>query len=79
MINQKSSLEFSHFPVMLNEVKISSPSNKENLSIAHLEVEVIQKKFLNFLILLFRLLIETKKQNLIAKNLEKKIFKDLNF
>ena len=28
MINQTSSLEFSHFPVMLNEVlKISSPSN----------------------------------------------------
>ena len=28
MINQTSSLEFSHFPVMLSEVlKISSPSN----------------------------------------------------
>ena len=28
MINQTSSLEFSHFPVMLNEIlKISSPSN----------------------------------------------------
>ena len=30
MNNQTSSLEFSHFPVMLNEVlKISSPSTKE--------------------------------------------------
>ena len=30
MNNQTSSLEFSHFPVMLNEVlKISSPSNRK--------------------------------------------------
>ena len=47
MSNQSSSLEFSHFPVMLNEVlKISSPeSDKKHLLIAHLVEEVIPKKF----------------------------------
>ena len=31
MINQSSSLEFSHFPVMLNEIlKISAPTSKKN-------------------------------------------------
>ena len=46
MNNQTSSLEFSHFPVMMNEVlEISSPDSKKFLLIAPSEAVVTQKKF----------------------------------
>ena len=64
MNNQTTSLEFSHFPVMLDEVlKISAPASKKILLTVLLEAEVTQKKFLSLAIPTYMLLIEIKKHH----------------
>ena len=80
MNNQTSSLEFSHFPVMLNEVlKISSPSKKKFIDCTF-GGGGYSKEILKFSNTNVQAIDRDKKVLSIAKKLEKKIFqKDLNF
>ena len=67
MKNQISSLEFSHIPVMLNEVlKISSPSAQKKFIDCTFGQGGYSKKFLD-LLLMFKQLIETKAVSIAKK------------
>ena len=72
MNNQTSSLEFSHFPVMLNEViKISFPNKGGNLLIVLLEAGGYSKENFKFSKQGYLAIDRDKNVNSIAKELEK--------
>ena len=80
MINQTSSLEFSHFPVMLNEVlKISSPSNGGKFVDCTFGGGGYSKAILNFSNTIIQAIDRDKKVLSIAKELEKKFPKRFKF
>ena len=80
MEKQFSSLEPSHFPVMLEEViKISSPQLKENILIVLLAEEVTQKKFLKFPETHVEAFDRDEKALKISKKFEKNSLIDLSF
>ena len=73
MINQTSSLEFSHVPVMLNEIiKISSPANGGNFIDCTFGGGSYSKEILKFSKTKVKAFDRDKKVFSIAKNLEKK-------
>jgi len=73
MNNQTSSLEFSHFPVMLNEVlKISTPSKGGNFIDCTFGGGNYSKEILNYPNTIVQGIDRDKKVLLIAKELEKK-------
>ena len=73
MNNQTSSLEFSHFAVMLNEVlKISSPSTKQNFIDCTFGGGGFSKEILKFSNTNVLAIDRDKKVFLEAKKLEKK-------
>ena len=74
MINQTSSLEFSHFPVMLSEVlKISSPLNGGNFVDCTFGGGNYTKEILKFPKTSVQALDRDKKVLSIAEDLKKKI------
>ena len=73
MNNQTSSLEFSHFPVMLNEVlKISSPSTREKFIDCTFGGGGYSKEILKFLSTNVQAIDRDKKSLLIAEEFKKK-------
>ena len=79
MIDQTSSLEFSHFPVMMSEVlKISSPSNGGNFLDCTFGGGNYSKEILKFS-KTFVKAIDRDKTVPIAKNSSENFLKDLNF
>ena len=80
MNNQTSSLEFSHFPVMLNEVlKISSPSTKEKFIDCTFGGGGYSKEILKFSGTNVLAIDRDKKVLAEAKNIEKKYPKRFKF
>ena len=80
MINQTSSLEFSHVPVMLNEIiKISSPVNGGNFIDCTFGGGSYSKEILKFSKTKVKAFDRDKKVFSIAKNLEKNFLIDSNF
>ena len=80
MNNQTSSLELSHFPVMLNEViKISSPSNGGNYIDCTFGGGGYSKQLLKFPKTIVKGLDRDKAVSIIAKNLEKRFPKRFKF
>ncbi len=80
MNNQTSSLEFSHFPVMLNEVlKISSPTAKKNFIDCTFGGGGYSKEILKFPGTKVQAIDRDKQTALIAKELEKKFPKRFKF
>jgi len=80
MNNHTSSLEFSHFPVMLNEViKISSPSKGGNYIDCTFGGGGYSKQLLKFPKTIVKGLDRDKAVNIFAKKLEKKFPKRFKF
>jgi 16S rRNA (cytosine1402-N4)-methyltransferase len=80
MNNQTSSLEFSHFPVMLDEVlKISSPSLKKKFIDCTFGGGGYTKEILNFTNTSVQAIDRDKKASLVAKEFEKKFPKRFKF
>ena len=80
MNNQTSSLEFSHFPVMLNEVlKISSPSLQKKFIDCTFGGGGYTKEILNFTNTSVQAIDRDKKASLVAKEFEKKFPKRFKF
>ena len=80
MNNQTSSLEFSHFPVMLNEVlKISSPSTRQKFIDCTFGGGGFSKEILKFSKTNVLAIDRDKKVFLEAKKLEKKYPKRFKF
>ena len=80
MINQTSSLEFSHFPVMLNEIlKISSPSNGGSFLDCTFGGGGYSKEILKFNNTNVLAIDRDEKILSIAKEIKKNFQKDLNF
>ena len=79
MINQTSSLEFSHFPVMLNEVlKISSPLEGGSFVDCTFGGGGFSKEILKFSNTKVQAFDRDKKASLIATKIEKNSQKDLS-
>ena len=80
MNNQTSSLEFSHFPVMLDEVlKISSPSFQKKFIDCTFGGGGYTKEILNFTNTSVQAIDRDKKASLVAKEFEKKFPKRFKF
>ena len=80
MNNQTSSLEFSHFPVMLDEVlKISSPSLQKKFIDCTFGGGGYTKEILNFTNTSVQAIDRDKKASLVAKEFEKKFPKRFKF
>ena len=80
MINQTSSLESSHFPVMLNEIiELSSPLSGGKFIDCTFGAGGYSKELLKFSKTKVYALDRDKKVSFIANKLEKKFPKDLNF
>ena len=80
MNNQTSSLEFSHIPVMLNEVlKISSPTNGGKFIDCTFGAGGYSKEILKFPTTTVKAITETKKHHPLQYNLKKNFQIDLNF
>ena len=79
MNNQISSLEFSHFPVMLNEVlKLSSLSSNKRIIDCTFGGGGYSKEILKFSNTSVQAIDRDKKALAIGKNFEKNFHKDLN-
>ena len=73
MNNQKTSLEYSHFPVMLNEVlKISLPESKKKIIDCTFGGGGYSKEILKFPNTIVQAIDRDKKALFLAKQLEKK-------